>query len=152
MRRVLQLVTVGGAAYAVVRRLRSGRDSGDHASPTGPAVGRDTPTGTDAAAKYEQPGYEDKSMGQAVSDDFELVDRLVDEESGDLSSAERRFEHESAGAPALERQEHHANPTPGAAGAVSGAAGPAGPAEAERRAGTTGARAADAPSRPDGGN
>src|SRR4051794_11327823 len=67
-------------------------------------VGRDTPTGTDPFAKYAQPGYEDKSFGQAVKADQELADELVREERGNFDAAERRFETESAGAPALARQ------------------------------------------------
>jgi hypothetical protein len=65
---------------------------------------RDTPTGTDPGAKYEQPGYEDKSFGQAVNQDQELVDEVLDETDGDEEAAERRFDEESAGAPTLERQ------------------------------------------------
>ena len=66
--------------------------------------GTDTPTGTDPDAKYEQPGYEDKSFGQAVDQDQELVDELLEETGGDTDEAERRFEEESAGARAAERQ------------------------------------------------
>lgn len=66
--------------------------------------GRDTPTGTDPDATYDEPGYEDKSFGQAVDEDAERVDRLVEEEGGDLDEAEERFEEESSGAPARERQ------------------------------------------------
>ncbi len=69
-----------------------------------PQPGRDTPTGTDPDARYEQPGYEDKSMGQAVNQDEELVDELLEETDGDMEEAERRFNEESAGAPALDRQ------------------------------------------------
>ena len=32
-----------------------------------PRPGTDTATGTDPEAKWEQPGYEDKSLGQAVA-------------------------------------------------------------------------------------
>jgi len=67
--------------------------------------GTDTPTGTDPDAKYDRPGYEDKSFGQAVDQDQQLVDRLVDESDGDLEQAEARFEDESAGAPARARQD-----------------------------------------------
>jgi hypothetical protein len=56
-------------------------------------------------AKYEGPGYEDKSLGQAVNEDGERVDRLMEETGGDEAEAERRFKEESSGAPALERQE-----------------------------------------------
>ena len=66
--------------------------------------GHDTPTGTDPDAKYDHPGYEDKSMGQAVNQDEELVDELLDETGGDVDEAEKRFEDESAGSPALHRQ------------------------------------------------
>jgi hypothetical protein len=66
---------------------------------------RDTPTGTDPKAKYEGPGYEDKSFGQAVNDDQELVEDLLDETDGDVEAAERRFQEESAGAPRLRRQD-----------------------------------------------
>jgi hypothetical protein len=70
------------------------------------AGGRDTATGTDPDAKYEQPGFEDKSLGQAVNQDMERVDELVAEEDGDLERAEARFERESSGSPVLERQQH----------------------------------------------
>ena len=45
--------------------------------------GTDTPTGTDPDAKWDQPGYEDKSLGQAVDQDSELVDELLEESGGD---------------------------------------------------------------------
>lgn len=67
-------------------------------------VGHDTPTGTEPDAKYSEPGYQDKSMGQAVNQDEELVDELLDETDGDVDEAARRFEDESAGAPARDRQ------------------------------------------------
>jgi hypothetical protein len=70
---------------------------------TTPKPGTDTPTGTDPDAKWEGPGYEDKSLGQAVAQDEELVEELL-EETGDEEEAARRFEEESAGAPALRRQ------------------------------------------------
>jgi hypothetical protein len=63
-------------------------------------TGRDTATGTDPQARYDQPGYEDKSLGQAAAQDAELAERLASE-TGDLEEAERRFETEAAGAPAL---------------------------------------------------
>jgi hypothetical protein len=66
--------------------------------------GKDTPTGTDPDAKYDVAGYEDKSLGQAVNQDQELVDDLLDETDGDVEEAERRFEKESAGSPAIARQ------------------------------------------------
>jgi hypothetical protein len=64
----------------------------------------DTATGTDPEAKYDEPGYEDKSFGQAVNQDQELADELLREEDGDIDAAEERFLDESAGAPALRRQ------------------------------------------------
>lgn len=66
-------------------------------------MGQDTPTGTDPAAKYDKPGYEDKSFGQAVEQDQELVEEISDETGSD-EEAEERFAEESAGAPALRRQ------------------------------------------------
>jgi hypothetical protein len=69
------------------------------------AGGRDTPTGTDPNAKYEHPGFEDKSFGQAVKQDADLADRLMDEEAGDSARAEERFAEEAAGSPTLERQD-----------------------------------------------
>ena len=66
--------------------------------------GHDTPTGTDPDAKYDQPGYEDKSSGQAVNQDQDLVEELLEETDGDVAEAEERFEDESAGSPALHRQ------------------------------------------------
>jgi len=62
-----------------------------------PEPGTDTPTGTDPDARYEQPGYEDKSFGQAVEQDQELADRLLDEADRDVRQAEERFEQESHG-------------------------------------------------------
>jgi hypothetical protein len=67
--------------------------------------GRDTATGTDPKAKWSAPGYEDKSFGQAVNQDQQLVDDLVRETGGDMAAAEARFREESAGAPAIARQE-----------------------------------------------
>ncbi len=69
-----------------------------------PEPGHDTATGTDPDAKYATPGYEDKSFGQAVNQDQELADELLDETDGDVEEAERRFRRESAGSPAIERQ------------------------------------------------
>ena len=66
--------------------------------------GEDTPTGTDPDAKYAEPGYEDKSIGQATQQDEELAERLLEETGGDEEAAEERFEQESAGAPAREQQ------------------------------------------------
>ncbi len=64
----------------------------------------DTPTGTDPDASYDTPGYEDKSIGQAVAQDEELAEELLEETGGDAAAAERRFEEESHGAPARRRQ------------------------------------------------
>ena len=66
--------------------------------------GTDTPTRTDPDAKYDHPGYEDKSLGQAVNADQELVDDLMAQEGGNEEAAEAEFKERSAGAPALERQ------------------------------------------------
>lgn len=66
--------------------------------------GTDTPTGTDPDAEYEEPGYEDKSIGQAVEQDDDLAEDLLEETGGDTEEAERRFEKESHGAAARERQ------------------------------------------------
>lgn len=66
--------------------------------------GEDTPTGTDPDAKYDEPGYEDKSIGQATQQDEKLADELLEESGGDEEKAAERFEKESAGAPARERQ------------------------------------------------
>ncbi len=69
------------------------------------SIGYDTPTGTDPNAKYREPGYQDKSFGQAVSQDQELADRLMESSDGNADEAALRFRDLSAGAPALERQE-----------------------------------------------
>lgn len=66
--------------------------------------GTDTPTGTDPDATYDGPGYEDKSLGQAVSQDEVRAEELLAETGGDADEAARRFEDESQGAPARERQ------------------------------------------------
>ena len=76
-----------------------------NSTPRTTPAGEDTPTGTDPDAKYDEPGYEDKSFGQAVDQDQELADRLA-RESGDDDEAATRFESESAGAPARDRQGH----------------------------------------------
>ncbi|MGY6501773.1 MAG: hypothetical protein ACXIVQ_12900 [Acidimicrobiales bacterium] len=70
-----------------------------------PKTGQDTATGTDPDAKYSEPGYQDKSLGQAVNQDEELVDELLEETDGDVAEAEERFEEESAGAPKLQDQD-----------------------------------------------
>lgn len=79
-------------------------DATTSGGPATPAPGTDTATGTDPDAKYEQPGYEDKSFGQAVEQDQELADRLIEQTGGDEHEAEQRFEQESTGAPARARQ------------------------------------------------
>lgn len=66
--------------------------------------GTDTPTGTDPDAEWNEPGYEDKSLGQAVDEDRQLADDLLEKSGGDEAEAERRFEDESHGAGARERQ------------------------------------------------
>lgn len=76
------------------------RPRGDTDRPTG----TDTPTGTDPDATYDEPGFEDKSLGQAVTQDSDLVDELLEKTGGDEDEAERRFEEESHGAPTRERQ------------------------------------------------
>jgi hypothetical protein len=103
MRLILKLVLLAGALYAAKRVY----DTFIASQPvTPPARGpRDTPTGTDPRAKYSEPGYEDKSFGQAVAQDQALVDRLVRETGGDFSEADARFRRESAGAPVLARQD-----------------------------------------------
>ncbi len=77
----------------------------DMAEPQEQPTGTDTPTGTDPDAKYSEPGYQDKSLGQAVNQDAELAEELLDETGGDTEEAERRFAEESAGAPRLAEQE-----------------------------------------------
>jgi hypothetical protein len=74
-------------------------------TPRTPAPGTDTATGTDPAASYDQPGYEDKSLGQAVDQDSALVDELLEATGGDETEAAARFEHESAGRTTLRRQQ-----------------------------------------------
>lgn len=107
MRRLLKLGTLGLAAYGAATlydRYRGGT-TGAPGAPAARPPGRDTATGTDPSAKYERPGYEDKSFGQAGNQDQALADRLVGETGGDLEAADRRFREEAAGAPALARQE-----------------------------------------------
>src|SRR5437016_835580 len=115
MRFRTKLVLLGGAAYAVkwvydthvAPREQAGEKPAGGGSATGERarVGYDTPTGTDPNAKYSEPGYEGKSLGQAVNQDQDLVDRLMHDNDGDLGRAAQAFRSESAGAPALERQE-----------------------------------------------
>lgn len=73
-------------------------------APKTPTPGTDTATGTDPDATYDQPGYEDKSLGQAVDQDRALVDDLLDATGGDEVEAEARFDRESAGRTTLRRQ------------------------------------------------
>lgn len=110
MRTIFRLAALGGIML-VAKRLYDARAGARSASPParlrpapGP-IGYDTPTGTDPDAKWSTPGYEDKSLGQAVGQDERLADRLVAETGGDLEEAERRFTRESAGAPALARRD-----------------------------------------------
>ena len=65
-----------------------------------PTPGTDTPTGTDPDARYAEPGYQDKSIGQAGNQDQELAEELLRETDGDREEAAERFDEESAGAPA----------------------------------------------------
>lgn len=65
--------------------------------------GRDTPTGTDPEATYEEPGYQDVSLGQAVERDRELAEELV-AETDDVGEASRRFAKQARGAPMLGRR------------------------------------------------
>ena len=106
MRKILKLAVLSMAAYGTSQLYAQVKKA---STPTGGTMtrdttGRDTATGTDPNAKWTGPGYEDKSLGQAVNQDAQLVDRLVEETGGDLDAAETRFNRESAGAPALDRQ------------------------------------------------
>jgi hypothetical protein len=102
---VLGLAAFGGwTLYDKFKGTQSSSPSSGQSS--GQPRGYDTPTGTDPNAKWTGPGYEDKSLGQAVNQDQKLVDELVDETGGDLGAAEDRFNERSAGAPALARQEN----------------------------------------------
>jgi hypothetical protein len=118
MRKLVKLVVLGLAAFGgrtlyekwkATQSPSSSSPSGTSAR-SGQARGNDTPTGTDPHAKWTGPGYEDKSLGQAVNQDQELVDDLVEETGGDLAAAEDRFKERSAGAPALARQENEPSP------------------------------------------
>ena len=106
MRKLIKLAVLGMAAYGASQLYAQAtkKYAPQAGSNAGRSVGRDTATGTDPNAKWSEPGYEDKSLGQAVNQDAVLVDRLVQETGGDLDAAEARFNEESAGAPALERQ------------------------------------------------
>ena len=86
--------------------LRNGEPgaTSDAPAPRSAPPGTDTATGTDPDATYDQPGYEDKSLGQAVDQDSELVDQLMDETGGDEDAAAARFADESAGRTTSARQ------------------------------------------------
>lgn len=90
---------VDPAAEADLRNGEPGAGSSGAAS-----GGHDTATGTDPDAKYEEPGYQDKSFGQAVDQDQDLAEELLDETGGDEAAAAERFERESTGAPARAHQ------------------------------------------------
>jgi hypothetical protein len=114
---VLSLAAFGGKTLYdryVNPQIHSGGSGGGFGGNTGGSwasssastpTARDTATGTDPNAKYSEPGYQDKSLGQAVAQDEQLVDRLMNETGGNVSAAEQRFSTESAGAPALAHQE-----------------------------------------------
>jgi hypothetical protein len=105
MRKMIRLAVLGLAAYGASQAYAQFKKSNLTGAPvTGGGTGRDTATGTDPNAKWSVPGFEDKSLGQAVNQDADLVDRLVEETGGDLDAAEARLNEESAGAPALHRQ------------------------------------------------
>ncbi len=85
---------------------RNGEPSAtDRPTPDVPPAGQDTATGTDPDATYDGPGYEDKSLGQAVDQDRALADELLEEAGGDEDEAARRFEQQSAGRHVLEDQQ-----------------------------------------------
>lgn len=72
-------------------------------TPEKPEPGTDTPTGTDPDATWDGPGYEDKSLGQAVQQDEELAEDLAASDLTDEEASER-FDEVSHGAPARQRQ------------------------------------------------
>jgi hypothetical protein len=72
--------------------------------PSTPPPGQDTATGTDRDAKYDEPGYEDVSLGQAVDRDQQLADDLAQRHGDDEAAASAEFDEKSAGSPARERQ------------------------------------------------
>ncbi|MGB6058080.1 MAG: hypothetical protein WBF71_07425 [Microthrixaceae bacterium] len=99
-----QVDGVAESAASNGARNKAGSSSAKVAStPKKEKAGQDTATGTDPDARYEQPGYEDKSFGQAVNQDQELAERL--DKEFDSDEAERRFTEESAGAPVLAEQD-----------------------------------------------
>jgi hypothetical protein len=113
MRKLVKLVVLGLAAFGgrtLYEKWKATQSSSGTSARSGQARGNDTPTGTDPHAKWTGPGYEDKSLGQAVNQDQELVEDLVEETGGDLAAAEDRFKERSAGAPALARQENEPSP------------------------------------------
>ena len=69
-----------------------------------PAMENNAEPGTAEPGHDTATGYEDKSFGQAVNQDQELVEDLLEETDGDVEESERRFGHESAGSPAIARQ------------------------------------------------
>lgn len=85
MRTIFGLAALGGIVL-VAKRLHDARAGARSVAPPAQlrsapgSTGHDTPTGTDPHAKWSAPG-------------------------GDLEEAERRFARESAGAPALARQD-----------------------------------------------
>ncbi len=101
MRWIMRLLVLGALGYAAKWVYDN------VVSPPAPVArtGFDTPTGTDPSAKYRGPGYEDKSFGQAVAQDQELADRLMEATGGDVEAASMTFRTVSAGAPVIERQE-----------------------------------------------
>lgn len=108
MRKILKLAMFGALVYAAKSAYEKWMQSssGSQSVPAAPQPsGRDTATGADPDAKWSEPGYQDKSLGQAVNQDEQLVERLMDETGGDVAEAEARFRTQSAGAPALARQE-----------------------------------------------
>jgi hypothetical protein len=104
MRFLFKLAVLAGLVYAA-KWIYENYIAGAQEPVGQEPVGYDTPTGTDPNAKYSEPGYQDKSFGQAVSDDQALVDQLVQQTDGNLDEAAIRFRDQSAGAPALERQQ-----------------------------------------------
>lgn len=106
MRKLLKLGMFAGIAYAAKMAYDNFRAAQGPARSTSGSgtTGYDTPTGTDPGAKYDRPGYEDKSFGQAVAADQRLADEIA-HDTGNFDEAEDRFRRESAGAPAIARQE-----------------------------------------------
>ncbi len=99
----LLAITVGAAGAAMAFGDDGTGTAGDKSRSAPTRVGQDTATGTDPDARYEKPGYEDKSFGQAVNQDQELAERL--DREFEPEEAERRFTEESTGAPVLAEQD-----------------------------------------------